>query len=88
MEQVIRFNGTRRARRAGNRAGSGPLRHRLHRVLLAALQCLLVVFVLAYPLLRLGYLGPVPDGHALEAAGGLATGMLALAVFVLERKEP
>lgn len=88
MEQVIPFDGTRRARRAERRAGSGALRHRLRRVLLAALQSLLAAFVLAYPLLRLGYLGPVPDGHALEAAGGLAAGMLALVVFMLERNEP
>lgn len=86
MEQVITCNTARPARHAVRRARSGALRRRLHHGLLAALQGLLAVFVAGYPFLRLGLLGPVPEGYALEAAGGMAAGILALVLFVLERK--
>lgn len=91
MEQVITgntANTARRARRAHPRVRPGILRRPLRRGLLAALQGLLAVFVAGYPFLRLGLLGPVPEGHALEAAGGVVAGMLALALFVLEGDEP
>lgn len=56
----------------------------LHRVAFAALSALLGTFVAVYPLLRLGHLGPVPEGQAVEIAFGLAAGFLATVVLLLE----
>lgn len=58
----------------------------LHHAVLGALVALLGAFVAAYPLLRLGYLGPIPEGYVLETGFGIATGLLATVSFLLETR--
>lgn len=58
----------------------------LYRAALGALVALLGAFVGAYPLLRLGYLGPTPEGYALETGFGIVTGLLATISFLLETR--
>lgn len=58
----------------------------LHRAAVGALVALLGAFTGAYPLLRLGYLGPMPEGYALEMGLGIATGLLAAVAFCLETR--
>lgn len=58
----------------------------LHRAALGALVALLGLFVGVYPLLRLGYLGPIPEGYALEMGFGIVTGLLATVSFLLETR--
>lgn len=58
----------------------------LQRAALGALVALLGAFLGAYPLLRLGYLGPIPDGYALETGFAIVTGLLATVSFLLETR--
>lgn len=58
----------------------------LHRAALGALVALLGAFTGAYPLLRLGYLGPMPEGYVLEMGFGIATGLLAAVAYFLETR--
>lgn len=85
MEQVIHANRPGRWLARGRVGSFRKLRRALHRGILTALVALLGAFVLTYPALRLGYLGPVPEDFAMEAAIGLVAGLLAAAGCLLER---
>lgn len=89
MERVISNRHLRVAGRAAMRVPRDrDVSRALRGILLAALQVVLGAFVVTYPLLRLGYLGSVPEGYDFEAAFALVAGVMAAALFVLEgRKE-
>lgn len=60
------------------------IRRVLHHGTLAVLLAILAGFVSTYPLLRLGYVGPVPEGYAMEAALGMICALLGAALCLLE----
>lgn len=84
MEQVIRYAASPRVRWNTRPAFLRRAVRALHAGVLAALAVLLGAFVAGYPLLRLGLLGPVPEGYAIEMAVAVPAAVLGALALLLE----